>query len=381
MTTEIVGRDPRTGEGIAIGIADGRIAAIEAADYRGPLYLSAGLVDLQVNGYATHDLNDGTVTPERVLALTELMLALGTTTYLPTLVTASEANITAGLIAVREARARYPLVARAVPFVHVEGPFISVHDGPRGAHPAAHVRDADIAEFERWQAASGGLVGLLTLSPHSDAAIALARHAAGQGVHVAIGHTDATPEQIHAAAAAGATLSTHLGNGISALLPRHPNAIWAQLADDRLTATLIGDSHHLPADTLKAMLRAKGLDRALLVSDVVSPGGLKPGIYHQTIGGRVELHANGRLGPPGTPYLAGAALPLGDDVARAITMTGLSLSEVLGLATRNSGRFAGGRGALQVGAPADLIQFEWTPGAERLAIAATYLSGERVWAR
>ncbi|MBL8592801.1 MAG: amidohydrolase family protein [Devosia sp.] len=381
MTTEIVGRDPRTGEGIAIGIADGRIAAIEAADYRGPLYLSAGLVDLQVNGYATHDLNDGTVTPERVLALTELMLALGTTTYLPTLVTASEANITAGLIAVREARARYPLVARAVPFVHVEGPFISVHDGPRGAHPAAHVRDADIAEFERWQAASGGLVGLLTLSPHSDAAIALARHAAGQGVHVAIGHTDATPEQIHAAAAAGATLSTHLGNGISALLPRHPNAIWAQLADDRLTATLIGDSHHLPADTLKAMLRAKGLDRALLVSDVVSPGGLKPGIYHQTIGGRVELHANGRLGPPGTPYLAGAALPLGDDVARAITMTGLSLSEVLGLATRNSGRFAGGRGALEVGAPADLIQFEWTPGAEHLTIAATYLSGERVWAR
>lgn len=381
MTAQLVGRDPDTGQGIAIGIADGRIAAIDAADYHGPLYLAPGLVDLQVNGYATHDLNDGTVTPERVLALTEMLLALGTTTYLPTLVTASEANITAGLMAIREARARYPLVARAVPFVHVEGPFISIHDGPRGAHPAAHVRDADIAEFERWQAASGGLVGLLTLSPHSDAAIALVRHAAGQGVHVAIGHTDASPEQIHAAAVAGATLSTHLGNGISAMLPRHPNVIWAQLADDRLTATLIGDSHHLPADTLKAMLRAKGLDKALLVSDVVSPGGLKPGIYHQTIGGRVELQANGRLGPPGTPYLAGAALPLGDCVARTVAMTGLSLAQVLGLATRNSGRFAGGRGLVEIGAAADLIQFEWTPGAERLTIAATYLAGERVWAR
>lgn len=378
---EIVGRDPETGKGIAVAFEDGRITAVTAADYDGPLYLAPGLVDLQVNGYAQHDLNDGTVTPERVLALTELMLALGTTTYLPTLVTASEANITAGLVAIREARARYPLVARAAPFVHIEGPFISVHDGPRGAHPAAHVRNADIAEFERWQAASGGLVGLLTLSPHSDAAIALVRHAAGQGVHVALGHTDATPEQIHAAAAAGATLSTHLGNGASAMLPRHPNVIWAQLADDRLTATLIGDSHHLPADTLKAMLRAKGLHKALLVSDVVSPGGLKPGIYHQTIGGRVELGANGRLGPPGTPYLAGAALPLADDVARTIGMTGLSLSEVLGLATRNPGRFAGGRGRLEAGATADLIQFEWTPGAERLAIVATYLAGERVWAR
>lgn len=381
MSERLVGRDPETGKGIAVAFDGGRITAIETTDYAGSLYLAPGLVDLQVNGYEQHDLNDGTVTPERVLALTELMLALGTTTYLPTLVTASEANITAGLVAIREARARYPVVERAVPFVHVEGPFIAIHDGPRGAHPAAHVRDADIAEFERWQAASGGLVGLLTLSPHSDAAIALVRHAAGQGVHVAIGHTDATPEQIHAAAAAGATLSTHLGNGASAVLPRHPNVIWAQLADDRLTATLIGDSHHLPADTLKVMLRAKGLDKALLVSDVVSPGGLPPGIYHQTIGGRVELQANGRLGPPGTPYLAGAALPLADDVARTIGMTGLSLSEVLGLATRNSGRYAGGRGLLELGASADLIQFEWTPGAERLVIAATFLAGERVWAR
>ena len=85
-----------------------------------------------------------------------------------------------------------------------------------------------------------GLIGLLTLSPHSEAAIDLVRRVSATGVHVAIGHTEATPEQIHAAAAAGATLSTHLGNGISALLARHPNPIWAQLADDRLTATFIG---------------------------------------------------------------------------------------------------------------------------------------------
>ena len=381
MSERLVGRDPETGRGIAVVFEGGRISSIEAAEYDGPLYLSAGLVDLQINGYSHHDLNDGAVTPERVLALTEVMLSLGTTTYLPTLVTASEVNIVAGLRAIREARERYPLVKRAVPFVHVEGPFIAAQDGPRGAHPAAHVRDADIAEYERWQAASGGLVGLLTLSPHSDAAIELVRHAAGQGVHVALGHTDATPEQIHAAAGAGATLSTHLGNGASAMLPRHPNVIWAQLADDRLTATLIGDGHHLPADTLSVMLRAKGLDRALLVSDVTAPGGLEPGIYHQTIGGRVELQANGRLGTPGTPYLAGAALPLGDCVARTVGMTGLSLAQVLGLATRNPGRFAGGRGKLEVGAAADLIQFEWAPGAERLDIAATYLAGERVWVR
>lgn len=381
MSARVVGRDPETGNGIAVSIADGRITGIEPTDSAGTLYLSAGLIDLQINGYLHHDLNDGTVTPERVAALTESQLALGTTTYLPTFVTNSETNITNGLLAVRTARQHYPRVASAVPAVHVEGPFISPHDGARGAHQAEHVRDADSAEFDRWQAASGGLVGLLTLSPHSDAAIALVRHASAAGVHVALGHTDATTEQIHAAAEAGATLSTHLGNGISAMLARHPNPIWAQLADDRLTATLIGDGHHLPADTLKTMLRAKGLDKALLVSDIVSPGGLEPGIYHQTIGGRVQLWANGRLGPPGTPYLAGAALPLNHDVARTVTMTGLSLAQVLRLATVNPGRFAGGRGKLTVGERADLILFDWQPGDEMLAIAETYLEGELAWAR
>lgn len=381
MSKRVTGRDPATGQGLTVSFADGRITAIAPDDYAGPLYLSAGLIDLQVNGYSHYDLNDGSVDAERVAALTETQLALGVTTFLPTLVTQAEANILKGLRAIKAARERFPRVASAVPSVHVEGPFISPQDGPRGAHPLEHVRAADPAEYERWQAASGGLVGLLTLSPHSDAAIELVRHAAGQGVHVAIGHTDATPEQIHAAAGAGATLSTHLGNGIQALLARHPNPIWAQLADDRLTATFIGDSHHLPADTLKAMLRAKGLDRALLVSDIVAPGGLEPGIYHQTIGGRVQLWANGRLGPPGTPYLAGAALPLADDVARTIAMTGLSLAEVLRLATVNPGRFAGGRGRLAPGERADLMLFEWAPGDEKLGIAETYLEGELAWAR
>lgn len=378
---QLVGRDPQTGKGRSITLQDGRITAIAAVDYTGTHFIAPGLVDLQVNGYAHDDLNDGTLTPERVLSLTRTLLSLGTTTYLPTLVTAAELSITNGLKAIRQARERYPLVRKAVPFVHVEGPFISPNDGARGAHPAAHVRDADIAEFERWQAASGDLVGLLTLSPHTEAAIALVRHASARGVHVAIGHTDANSEQIHAAAAAGATLSTHLGNGAAAMLPRHPNAIWAQLADDRLTATLIGDSHHLPADTLRAMLRAKGLDRALLVSDVAAPGGLEPGIYHQTIGGRVQLWPNGRLGTPGTPYLAGAALPLADCVARTVGMTGFSLAQVLGLATVNPGKFAGGRGQLAIGEPADLILFDWSPGDEQLSIAETWLAGERQWAR
>ncbi|WP_395818831.1 amidohydrolase family protein, partial [Devosia sp.] len=195
----ILGRDPQTGAGLAIEVENGRIASLEVVEKAGPHFVSAGLVDLQVNGYSHYDLNDGALTPERVLALTETMLSLGTTSFLPTLVTNSETNIVNGLRAIREARERFGVVVHAVPGVHVEGPFISPNDGPRGAHPAQHVREADIAEFERWQDASGGLVNLITLSPHTDKAIDLIRHAAGKGVHVAIGHTDATSEQIHAA--------------------------------------------------------------------------------------------------------------------------------------------------------------------------------------
>lgn len=379
MSGRLTGRDPATGDGLAVTFDNGVITAIEPASTQSGPFIAPGLIDLQVNGYLDIDLNDGAVTAERVAVLTKTLFAQGVTTYLPTFITASEADIVAGLQAVFAARQADPVMAHAMPGVHVEGPFISPTDGPRGAHPADQVRDADTAEFDRWQAASDGLVTILTLSPHSDAALALIAHAVVAGVHVALGHTDAAPEQIHAAADAGATLSTHLGNGASALLARHPNFIWAQLADDRLTASFIGDSHHLPADTLKAMLRAKGLERSVLVSDVASPGGLEPGIYHQRIGGRVQLWPNGRLGTPGTPYLAGAALPLSHCVARTQTMTGLPLVDVLALATRNPGKFVGGRGRLEVGAPADLITFDWKPGDDRLHIHQTILAGECVW--
>ncbi|KGM33979.1 N-acetylglucosamine-6-phosphate deacetylase, partial [Inquilinus limosus] len=290
----ITGRDPATGRSLAVTIKDGRIAAIEDGPAGETAWLSAGLVDLQVNGFAGHDLNGGGLVPETVARLSAALRRDGVTTFLPTLITAPEASITAALAAIAEARAADPLIAHMIPAVHVEGPHISPEDGPRGAHPRDQVRPPDLAEFDRWQAACGGLVGLVTLSPHHDGAPDYIRGLTARGVLVAIGHTDASPAQIAAAVEAGAALSTHLGNGIAATLPRHPNPIWSQLAEDRLTASFIADGHHLPADVLKAMLRAKGLERAVLVSDAAALGGLAPGLYDQPVGGRVELTADGR---------------------------------------------------------------------------------------
>ena len=379
-TSRVTGRDVGTGQGIAVTVTDGRIAAIEPTDLEPGLsnpYLAAGLIDLQVNGYHGLDLNDGALTPERVVALTQMMTTLGVTTYLPTLITASRASLLAALTSIAAARRQHPLSARMIPFVHIEGPFLATEDGPRGAHPLEHVRTPDLDEVAEWQRVSGGLVGKITLSPHYDQVSDFIRALVGQGILVAIGHTSASADQIHAAVSAGARLSTHLGNGAAATLPRHPNFIWAQLADDGLNAGFIADGFHLPADTFKAMLRAKGVDRAYLVSDTAALGGMPPGVYDQPIGGRVEVGSDGRLSVLGTPYLAGASRPLCEDVALAIRMADLSLSDGVRLATVNPGRFVGHRGRLAVGESADLVLFDWELGAASLAIRETYVAGKR----
>ena len=156
MTTprSVVGRDP-AGRGLCVEIAGGRIAGVGGAGQGA--YLAPGLVDLQVNGYDGIDLNSGALMPDAVVALVGRMLDLGVTRFLPTLTTASEADLVAALRAIAAARRSSVLARHVIPFVHVEGPAISPLDGPRGAHPLAHVRPPDMAEFERWQAASDGL--------------------------------------------------------------------------------------------------------------------------------------------------------------------------------------------------------------------------------
>lgn len=372
--TVLTGRDPATGRTLRVTVADGRIEEIRAVPGAAELWLAPGLVDLQVNGFAGYDVNAADVAAATVTELVRAQHRAGVTTVVPTIVTASEDRIRAALSAIERARAADSLVAHAIPYAHVEGPFLSDEDGPRGVHDRAHIRPADIEELRRW----GDLVGMVTVSPHDDAAIEFIARATRLGVRCAIGHTHAAPEQITRAIDAGAELATHLGNGTYAVLPRHPNHLWAQLADDRLYAGFIADGHHLPADTLRVMLRAKGVERSHLVSDATALGGMPPGRYRTPVGGDVELSATGRLSYLGTPLLAGAARSLADGVATVISMAGLALADALRLATANPGRFAGGRGILRSGAPADLITFAWRPGDTSLDVRTVLVAGTPV---
>jgi N-acetylglucosamine-6-phosphate deacetylase len=293
-----------------------------------------GLFDLQVNGFGGVDFNATGLTDDAVDAALARIRATGVTRCLPTLITSSFDRFaaSAGVLA---------RVSRdAIAGLHMEGPYISPEDGARGAHPREHVRPASLDDFKRRQEAAGGRIALVTLAPEAAGAIPLIEHLVASGIRVAIGHTAAGPSQIADGISAGATLATHLGNGCAQMLPRHPNVIWELLAADSVTASFIADGHHLPSTTVKAMMRAKGPERTILVTDAIAAAGCAPGTY--TIGGvDCELGADGRVSLPGTPYLAGSSLTMDRAIANTVRFTGLPIAAVIPLASTMPARYMG----------------------------------------
>src|SRR5439155_6971425 len=156
----------------------------------------------------------------------------------PTLVTNARPALLHGFATLARACDRDAALARALPAFHLEGPYISAEDGPRGAHPRAHVRPPDWDEFRRWQDASGNRIRLVTLAPELDGALRFIEMLVASGVVVSLGHTAASAGCIRDAIKAGARLSTHLGNGCHAMLPRHDSYLWEQLAEDGLWASV-----------------------------------------------------------------------------------------------------------------------------------------------
>lgn len=323
---------------------------MENQSSRKPRIHFPGFFDLQVNGFAGVDFNDPATTRNDLLQAIAALRTTGVTRFLPTLITSSLENFSrcaANLLALR-----HPAIAG----IHMEGPYISALDGPRGAHPNQFVCAASLGDFQRRFEAAQGKIRLVTLAPEVRGAIPLIKFLTRKKIRVAIGHTNASPEMIREAVAAGATLSTHLGNACASLLPRHPNLIWEQLAADQLCASLIVDGLHLPPATVKAMLRAKTPARVVLVTDAISAAGRLPGFYELN-GLRVKLDRAGRVSPPGKPWLAGSALAMNRAVANTVKFTGLPLAEVLPMASTQPAAFLGVKTSGRVTAEWDAKNF------------------------
>ncbi len=386
---QLFGRRYDTAEPIRLEIDRGvisRVSPCPADD--GPIdkwpWIAPGLVDIQVNGYGGQEFSSPHLTPEKAAAIVRRYDAFGLTRCCPTLFTQSFEVMQHSLRAIASACESSSQVARRVAGVHVEGPYLSPEDGPRGAHPREHCRPPDWDEFQRFQEAAGGRIRILTMAVELDGAPAFIRRVVESGVIVGIGHTSANADQIRAAVDAGARLSTHLGNGAHPMLPRHPNYIWDQLADDRLTASLIVDGHHLPPAVVQSFVRAKTPERCILISDLSGLAGLAPGRY-QAAHAEVEILPGGRLVVAGQrQILAGASLPLGTGIANAVQFAGVSLADAVRMAVDHPARLLGlDPGGLEPGSPADLVQFDVAQPADgsspgRLEVRCTVLDGQTV---
>lgn len=342
------------------------------------VWIAPGFIDLQVNGFAGADYNSPGTSLDSIAASIRAIASTGVTRFYPTVITGDPSRMQAALRNLVRASRELPH-GGAMQAFHMEGPHISREDGPRGVHPSQWVRPPDLEEFRRWQDATEGNVRLVTLSPEWPDATHYIESITREGVVASIGHTAATHGQIQDAVHAGATLSTHLGNAAHASLPRKSNYIWDQLAEDRLAASFIVDGLHLTDEFLRVALRAKGIDRSILVTDAVAPAMSSPGPYKL---GEVEvdLLPDDRVVMRGGTRLAGSSLRMDRAVSNVIRRGGISLREAVTMATLNParvGRVPGRLRGLQPGQRADLVRF--TIKEDGLRVLETYLNGERIY--
>ena len=368
------------GSALEISVDGGVIQKIAVIEKDPALpYVSPGFLDIQVNGYNGIDYGYNLVDAENVERLVYALAASGTTQHHATIITNPSKVIFERLEIFRKAAEKSSVVNEALRGIHLEGPFISSEEGPRGAHDPRFVLSPDFKLFQEWYEASGGMIKMITLAPETNGAIDFIEKVNDLGVICGIGHTAADAEILERAVKAGARISTHLGNGSHALLPRFKNYIWEQAADDDIWATLICDGYHLTPAAVKVITRSKGLEKLVLISDSTSLTGSPPGVY-QWGDTKTMVDDEGCITLAGTPYLAGAGFLLDWDIPHFMRFTGTTLRDALKLCTDNPRRLFGyGLNRLEEGEPANFILFTYASEDDRLHIKKTLLLGEEVY--
>jgi N-acetylglucosamine-6-phosphate deacetylase len=371
------GLNALTGSGAALRF-DTHIESASPLSTHTGFHIAPAWIDLQVNGFAGVNYNDGSTPLEEISRSISVLFSTGVARFYPTVITGPREGMLAALRTLARAAEELP-DGDAVAGLHVEGPHISPEDGPRGAHPRDSVRPPSLDEFRAWQDAAGGRVRIVTLAPEWPGALPYIEAIVGQGVVAAIGHTAATSAQLRDAVSAGATLSTHLGNGCHEFLLRHPNYLWDQMAEDRLMAGLIVDGIHLDRGFLTTAVRAKGTARSVLVTDAAPPAVAPPGRY-RFAAFDVDHTPDGRVVLAGTDCLAGSALRMDSAVANVMRLAGVDLAAAVAMATVNPARAAGlphRSAGLVPGQSADLVLFRLENG--NMEIHQTWLAGRLVY--
>jgi N-acetylglucosamine-6-phosphate deacetylase len=313
--------------------------------------LAPAFFDVHIHGAKGHDAMEAT--PEALGTMSSFLASHGTGNFLATTVTAPLDATLRALSGLAKLLAQPPVAGQARPIgIHLEGPFLS--RAKCGVQPAECLLEPDIATFDRFFEAAEGHVRLMTLAPELPGAPELAAHARSRGVRISLGHSNATAAETQAAIRAGADSATHTFNAMRPLNHREPGILGTVLTCDSLYAEMICDGIHIAPEIVKLWWRAKGPERAILMTDAMSAAGMPDGEY--MLGGFAVQVAQGRAMARGV--LAGSVLTLDRALTNFMEFTGASLEQALRLATVNPAAMTGLSdqvGSVAVGRVASLV--------------------------
>lgn len=348
----------------------------EVVDHRDRIAVP-GFIDLHIHGAAGHDLMEATY--EAVSAVASYLARHGTTSFLATTITASLDHILNAARGLSRIVRRWqdadrvtgpPKPPGAQPIgIHFEGPFLNVEK--RGAHPAQHIQKPSTDLLQRMQDAAEGVARVITMAPEVDGAIPVLQCACSQGLRVGIGHSNATYAEAERAIDAGASHATHVYNAMRPFLHRDPGILGAVLTDDRLAAELICDGIHVDPPAVRLLLKSKGAERVMLVTDSLSGAGMPDGEYPL---GEFQIRVVDGACRTSEGTLAGSTLSLDAALRNLSRYTSLSFQECLPCATLNPAKLLGlekQKGVIAPGADADLAILD-----QNYEVTQTYLGGQ-----
>jgi N-acetylglucosamine-6-phosphate deacetylase len=366
---------------VRIEFIDGKISQIKNLPSNSNIpqvYLAPGLIDIQVNGYMGVDFSDQELTPAMLEEATRALWKEGVTTYLPTVITRDRERLARSFSLLAESMDN-EVYGLSIPGFHLEGPYLNPAPGFRGAHPEQYIRPADWEEFSELQNIAQNGIRLITVAPEMEGAIPFIQQCKENGLVVSLGHHNAGPDVIDQAVQAGASMSTHLGNGCANEINRHHNPLWPQLSNDGLSISIICDGAHLTREEVRTFYKVKGNTGTILVSDALHFAGLPLGDYEED--GVTYRLTEDVVKFPSENVLAGAVLPISKGIGKLMEFTGCSLEEGIRMASTNPARLLGldHLGEIKEGLRADLILFTMENGAPD--IQKTILAGEVVFSK
>jgi N-acetylglucosamine-6-phosphate deacetylase len=329
-------------------------------------FVSPGFIDLQINGAFGQEVG---ADPAALARLAEKLPSVGVTSFLPTLISLKREQYAAAALAFKTFQSAAPARPSAHALgLHLEGPLLAGNRS--GAHERRNLETTSAAAFEKLVESVGtDLVRLVTLAPERTAALPLIGRLKAHGIVVALGHTEATYEQVVAGFDAGATVLTHVFNAMSSFQHRAPGAVGAGLTDDRAVVTIIPDGVHTHPAALALAVKAKGIDNLALITDATAAAGASAGSYR--LGGRVIV-SDGRAARMPDGILAGSTLLMDQAVRNLISLTKVSAADALRTASEVPARVLSlaRKGRLAVGCDADLVLLD-----RRLRVQSTFVQG------